>query len=198
MSVTAKPSAKPEWATDGGALVTEPPSPKKAQGWIVEKPPVRYWNWLLKFQYLWIDYLENMTDRISSEYDAIVGSIASASYSTIEAAITAGAKNILVISPITLTQDVTLGNDVTIRFKPLATITKGGTATRGLIVDGRRVRIYDGRMLGFTGGSDIGVLLTVNAKDCLVSGTMFQNATTKTVDDLGSNNSFTNLIEEIA
>ena len=198
MSVTAKPSAKPEWATDGGALVLEPPSGKKTQGWIVEKPPVRYWNWLLLKTYQWIDYLENLTDRVSSEYDSIGGSIAAASHTTIEAAIAAGAKNILVVSPIELTADVTLGDDVTIRFKPLATVTKGGSATRGLILDGRRIRVYDGRMLGFTAGPDIGVLLTANAKDCLVSGTMFQNGTTLTVSDLGSNNVLTNLIEEIA
>lgn len=198
MPALSKPAEKPEWASGGGADVLTPTIGKQAIGWISEKPPYQWFNWLSKFTYLWINYFENVTDRVGAEFDAVVGSIGAATHTTIEAAIAAGAKNILVISPIVLTVNVTLGNDVTIRFKPLATITKGGAATRGLILDGRRIRIYDGRMLGFTAGPDIGVLLTANAKDCLVSGTMFQNTTTLTVSDLGDNNSLTNLIEEIA
>lgn len=193
-----KPAEKPEWATDGAADVATPTAPKQALGWISEKPPYQWFNWLSKWTYLWINYFEDASDRNGSDYDAVVGSESYCTHATIQLAITAGAKSILVISPLTLASDVTLGNDVTIRFKPLATITKGGTATRGLIVDGRRVRIYDGRMLGFTAVGNIGVLLTANAKDCLVSGTMFQLATTLTVSDLGSNNVLTNLIEEIA
>ncbi len=198
MPALSKPAEKPEWATDGAADVLTPAPSKQVLGWISEKPPYQWFNWLAKFTYLWINYFENVTDRVGSEFDAVVGSTTAATHATIEAAITAGAKNILVISPIVLTVDVTLGDDVTIRFKPLATITKGGAATRGLILDGRRIRVYDGRMLGFSAGGDIGVLLTANAKDCLVSGTMFELGTTLTVSDLGGNNSFTNLIEEIA
>ncbi len=193
-----KPAEKPEWATDGGAEVATPTAPKQAQGWISEKPPYQWFNWLSKWTYLWINYFEDATDRSGSEYDAVVGSLSYCTHATLQLAIAAGAKSILVVSPLTLASDVTLGNDVCLRFKPLATITKGGSATRGLILDGRRIRVYDGRMLGFTGGPDIGVLLTANAKDCLVSGTMFQLATTLTVSDLGSNNVLTNLIEEIA
>jgi hypothetical protein len=126
-----------------------------------------------------------------------VGSISSATHTTIESAVASGAKNILVVSPIVLTENVTLTNDVTIRFKPLATVTKGGTATRGLIVDGRRVRIYDGRFLGFNAVGDACLLFTANAKDCATCGTMFGQGQTLTVSDLGANNSFTNLIEEI-
>ncbi len=198
MPVLAKPAEKPEWATDLAADVITPSAGKQILGWISEKPPYQWFNWLAKFTYLWINYFENVTDRVGSEFDAVVGSTTASSHSTIEAAIAAGAKNILVISPITLTTNVTLGDDVTIRFKPLATITKGGTATRGLILDGRRSRVYDARLLGFTVGGDIGILLTANAKDCLVSSTMFQLGTTLTVSDLGSNNTLTNLIEEIA
>lgn len=198
MPALSKPAEKPEWATDGAADVLTPSAGKQILGWISEKPPYQWFNWLAKFTYLWINYFENVTDRVGAEFDAVVGSVTAATHTTIEAAIAAGAKNILVISPITLTTDVTLGDDVTIRFKPLATITKGGTATRGLILDGRRSRVYDGRMIGFTAGGNIGVLLTANAKDCLVSGTMFQLGTTATISDLGSNNTLTNLIEEIA
>lgn len=198
MPALSKPAEKPEWATDGAADVLTPSAGKQVLGWISEKPPYQWFNWLAKFTYLWINYFENVTDRVGAEFDAVVGSTPASTHTTIEDAITAGAKNILVISPIVLTVNVTLGNDVTIRFKPLATITKGGAATRGLILDGRRIRVYDGRMLGFSGGGDVGVELTANAKDCLVSGTMFELGTTSTISDLGSNNSFTNLIEEIA
>lgn len=199
MSVTPKPASSPIWATapDPGKLV--PPSgSKQILGWIDEKPPLQWFNWYMNLVYQWVNYFENITDRSAAEFDSIVGSIGSATHTTIEAALLAGAKNILVVSPIILTVNVTIGDDVTIKFKPLATITKGGSATRGLILDGRRSRVYDGRMIGFTGGPDIGILLTANAKDCLISGTMFQNATTLTISDLGANNSMSNLIEEIA
>lgn len=198
MTVLAKPAEKPEWATDVAADVETPLPGKQVLGWISEKPPYQWFNWLAKFTYLWINYFENVTDRVGAEFDAVVGSISSATHTTIEDAIAAGAKNILVVSPITLTVDVTLTNDITLRFKPLATITKGGTATRGLILDGRRIRVYDGRILGFNGMGDIGVALTANAKDCLVTGTMFELGTTATVNDLGANNNFVGLIEEIA
>lgn len=199
MPALSKPVERPEWATDGGADVMTPSGAKQVLGWISEKPPFQWFNWLHKWTYLWLIYFENVADRVDSQFDAVVGSGSACTHSTLEAAITAGAKNILVVNALTLTADVTINqNDTTIHFKPGATITKGGTATRGLILDARRIRVYDGRMLGFTAGPDIGVLLTANAKDCLVTGTMFQNATTLTISDLGSNNSLTNLIEEIA
>lgn len=46
---------KPKWAT--GITVTAPPSGKQLIGWIKEKPPFGYFNWLARTTYDWINNL---------------------------------------------------------------------------------------------------------------------------------------------
>lgn len=54
-----RPTDDLEWATDGGASVTEPPALKKTQGWIfAEKPPAAWLNWLLRAVWRWVAYLD--------------------------------------------------------------------------------------------------------------------------------------------
>lgn len=51
------PAQLPEWASDPGAVITEPSAGKKAQGWLSpEKPPDGQFNWWMNLVYLWIDY----------------------------------------------------------------------------------------------------------------------------------------------
>src|SRR5690606_21842394 len=90
-----RPNAVPEWATDPGAGVVEPPTGKKAQGWVQgEKPPAGYFNWLFSLLTRWIAWLANRigddgaggitvkgiksstTDRIAGEYERTDGLIA--------------------------------------------------------------------------------------------------------------------------
>lgn len=53
-----KPTTLPQWSTTGGTTL-DPGSAKKASGWTVdEKPPARWWNWLLNLIYQWIQYLD--------------------------------------------------------------------------------------------------------------------------------------------
>lgn len=48
------PSEVPEWASGGGALITDPSSGKKAAGWIpAEEPPAQYFNWWMNNVYQW-------------------------------------------------------------------------------------------------------------------------------------------------
>lgn len=54
----AKPTLKPIWATGGGAAIVEPSGPKKALGWVVEKPPHEFFNWLLNLIYQWIEWFD--------------------------------------------------------------------------------------------------------------------------------------------
>jgi hypothetical protein len=54
MAVINKPVEKPAWATGLAADVQTPSSGKQAIGWISEKPPFQFFNWLAKFTYLWI------------------------------------------------------------------------------------------------------------------------------------------------
>jgi len=64
-----KPSTKPRWASDPTtpAFVAEPSETKKSEGWIVEKPPLNYFNWLLKGAFDWFKYLDPFTYKIQND-----------------------------------------------------------------------------------------------------------------------------------
>jgi hypothetical protein len=54
-----KPSSKPEWATDGAALLADPGVPKRHAGFLVdEAPPAHWFNWLFKNIGDWIDFFD--------------------------------------------------------------------------------------------------------------------------------------------
>jgi len=60
----AKPTSLPRWATDVGAMITEPTEGKKDSGWApLEKPPAQYFNWWQKVVYLWAVYLDGLTNE---------------------------------------------------------------------------------------------------------------------------------------
>lgn len=63
---------KPKWAT--GITVTAPPSGKQLIGWIKEKPPFGYFNWLARTTYDWIN---NLGDA-SAGYDSLAEFVAEA------------------------------------------------------------------------------------------------------------------------
>lgn len=60
--MTVKPGDLPRWATDGGAAVEEPSEIKKDSGWVVEKPPHQFFNWLQLTTYQWINYFNQFFD----------------------------------------------------------------------------------------------------------------------------------------
>ena len=68
MSVT-RPSVYPEWAsedvidpTSGQNNVVTPPSEKMTNGWdLREFPPRQWFNWLGRYTYLWIQYLDQQS-----------------------------------------------------------------------------------------------------------------------------------------
>lgn len=57
---TPKPSKTIDWATDGAAKVAEPLLAKKIVGWIKEKPPLQWWNWLLRQIEFWLVWLRDI------------------------------------------------------------------------------------------------------------------------------------------
>lgn len=61
-----KPLKKPEWASGGSAEIIEPGPAKKLLGWIVEKPPFQFFNWLFNTIYLWVNYFEESTDDLEA------------------------------------------------------------------------------------------------------------------------------------
>lgn len=66
----ARPSdSVPEWATGGGAAVTEPGSGKKSLGWIIgELPPAQYFNWYQRAAYRWINWLKGVFDGTEGDF----------------------------------------------------------------------------------------------------------------------------------
>ena len=60
MAFPTKPSALPEWATDGYNIV-EPTSGRKAEGWLADtKPPAEYFNWWQNNVGAWTKYLTQL------------------------------------------------------------------------------------------------------------------------------------------
>lgn len=59
----------PEWATDNTALVEEPLDVKKEQGWIIEKPPLQWFNWLHQKTYQWISYFDRLINKNKNNAD---------------------------------------------------------------------------------------------------------------------------------
>jgi len=97
----------------------------------------------------------------SYEYDAVVGTIPQANYSTLEAALTAASDGwkILVLEDETIDSSPTVTNDnIEIVFKKGVTFTKG-TATIGLIIQGDFCKIVNGRFKDFSSGGDYGLHL---------------------------------------
>lgn len=69
--MAARPSERPEWATDADATISVPPNPWKFLGWIVDgiKPPNAWVNWWWNLVSEWIDHL---ADSIASYTDLAV------------------------------------------------------------------------------------------------------------------------------
>jgi len=69
----SKPSTKPEFATDGGALIGDPGAGKRHAGFIVDEAIPAHWlNWLHNNESKWIDYLDdlpNEPDFTSQNFD---------------------------------------------------------------------------------------------------------------------------------
>jgi len=75
MALPELPCELPEWATNEGTAIVEPETAKKATGWIAEKVPFQWLNWLFNRIYKWIDWLHGVVsaidDRIASTEDDI-------------------------------------------------------------------------------------------------------------------------------
>src|SRR5690554_3518136 len=58
--MAAKPTDLPEWATDPGADIEEPPPGKKATGWApLEKPPHQWFNWFFGLVFRWCAFVND-------------------------------------------------------------------------------------------------------------------------------------------
>lgn len=57
MALPTRPTVDAEWAS-GAADILEPSAPKKGIGWVIEKPPLQFFNWLFNTLYKWQIYMD--------------------------------------------------------------------------------------------------------------------------------------------
>ncbi|MCP4481428.1 MAG: hypothetical protein GY817_01180 [bacterium] len=63
----AKPTSKPEWTDGTPANREEPDGSRKSTGFLAERPPFQWWNWLIWIIGQWVNYLEEITDYLKTK-----------------------------------------------------------------------------------------------------------------------------------
>jgi len=109
----------------------------------------------------------------------------------------ANLRNILMISSLAVDNIQIIDQDgMNFDFKAQGGITKNGPtgAVLGLRIDANRVRINNGRFVGFNVGGDKAI--EILGDNNLIHGCMF-NDDVVTIDDQGDGNVFTTNIEEV-
>lgn len=70
-----KPSELPRWSDNGGTII-EPSEAKKNIGFIAERPPFPFLNWLFNLIYQWLEYFNN---SVTGTEDGVISGAAKAS-----------------------------------------------------------------------------------------------------------------------
>lgn len=146
MAFTTKPTTIPEWATSdvvdgvtGQNNVIEPPAGKKLIGWIwKEKPARNWWNWMQRFNYLWINYFnqfhngDSVTVGNQTDFNAIIERVLPNQYKLLDSILSlevyplaGGYQMSGVLSGGDTYGKITTNNCVTIEFKGGAFIDVG-------------------------------------------------------------------------
>ena len=79
----AKPTDKLEWIPDDTTNITEPSGAKKTNGFIAEKPPFQFHNWIFNICSQWINYLDELVPSLA--YNIVISSDPGADYATLAA-----------------------------------------------------------------------------------------------------------------
>jgi hypothetical protein len=198
----AKPNKHLDWTDGDLAKIEEPPTGKKLLGWTAaEKPPAKWWNWNMYLVDQWLKYFETVTDSVlanGSVYDAVIG--VGGTHDSIPDLMADPdillKKNILVISPFTLTSTILIDqNDMKFTFTPKATIAKGSIGL-GIHIISERITLEGCRFLNFSGASEEALKLSAASKYCIIKECRFLNNDTA-INDEGIGNNLTANIEEI-
>ena len=201
-----KPVNKPEWTEgnpDFNTITVEPPAAKKLAGWLPdERPPREFMNWLFNNLGEWINYLEEQTDLFTGQsivYDAFVGG--GGTHVDINDLMAdpdiASIKNVLIVASLSVDNTQVVNQPgMNFEFKPGASIIKnGGTgAILGLQIDADRVRILNGRFIGFNQAGNKAMQL--NGNNCIIMGNLFSDNVVS-IDDVSETNSLVANIEEV-
>lgn len=179
-----KPTSFAVWTVGNPNFATrtvEPGAPFKQAGWLPDMmPPSEYMNWLHYNADQW-----NQWNQRAGGADLIVGDEAIDDYTTLHAAIataTSG-QTIRVKKNLTLatTLVIALAN-LKIVFDPGVTITKGA-ATTGIQINADGVRLYDGRMAGYTVSGDKAIEVLTGADYAMIHGFRFASGTDTDIED---------------
>lgn len=191
MSLTSKPAEKPKFADSvPGTLIATPSGAKQDAGWAVEKPPVQYMNWIHKWTYKWLLFFENRIDALEQEYDVVVNSAAGkGTHDTLalalaDVAVVAGMKVLVMENQTINTSALTVSKAVEIVFKPNVGIVKGTSAT-GLNITAAGTRIRGGKITGFIGAGDKGIVVDAAASRVKIGEVDFSGNETDVDDQNG-------------
>lgn len=193
----AEPTEFLDWTVgnpDFGTITVEPSAGKKQAGWFPdERPPRETWNWTIWITDQWIKYFKTQVDLFANQsiiYDAFVG--AGGTHVDINALMAdpgiANLKNILVVEAIAVDDPQVIDQDgMTFDFKADAGFTKNGPtgSILGLQITGDRVRINNGRFVGFNLGGEIAIEIT--GSNNLIQGCMFNDNTVEIDNSAGTN-----------
>lgn len=198
-----RPSQYPDFCLAG--IRTAPSTPLTNTGYVGDQQPLPTdHNYLFGLNGDWVRYFDQQVQLANAQLqiDATVGSGgAYADINALVAAIVGGApiKTALVISNITFSATQVIPNTIVglnIYFKQGTTMAKGASTTPGISVAGQNINLYGARMSSFNGGSDVAIQLEATCKNSRVNGCNFLDCTTD-INDLGTNNSLTDNIEEV-
>jgi hypothetical protein len=143
---------------------------------------------------------DKRTRFVYEGYDAIVGSSAHCSHSSLadalaDASIVSGMKiRIEGNETISTAVDVAKTN-LQLDFMPGVTFSKGGSATEALKLNADGIRVNGGRFSGFSGGGDRGVRVMSGADYCILIGQRFASCTVDVQEDSGTATVLANVIE---
>jgi hypothetical protein len=202
MANPVRPSSTPAWTQGNTGQQVEPTTGEKFAGYVPnQRPAPKKLNWVLGNVSDWIDWLDYITavNYSVTAFDAVVG--VNGTHATINDLMAdsniANIYSVLVTSPQTLTATQVINkSDISFVFKPSAVYSKGTTTTPGISITAQRVRITGGRFTSFNGVSDVAILLTNISKNNLITDCFFADNTTP-INDLGSNNTYANNIQEV-
>jgi hypothetical protein len=202
MSVETKPDALPKWAPTPSdpSYVVAPSDAKQELGWIGEKPPFQWFNWLQLKTYQWLKYFENRTDALLAQYDAVIGSGSYASHASLAALLAdagiASIKNVIVIDHPAIDATIVLNQaNMRIEFKRGAVLTKGA-ATTCLQIDADGVEILGAKFSGFNVSGDKPIQIQATKKNSLIFGCRFVDCVTD-IEDNGDNNTLSANVVEV-
>lgn len=179
-----KPTSFANWTLghpDFATKTVEPSSGFKEVGWLPDMmPPCEYMNWLHYTADQW-----NQWNSRAGGADMIVGDDVIDDYTTLTAALAAATagQTIRVKKNLTLTATLVISvANVKIVFDPGITLTKGA-ATTGIQINADGVRLYDGRMAGYTVSGDKAIEVLSGADYAMIHSFRFANATDTDIED---------------